>query len=159
MLRSTFMFGKRLNCWKTIPIFLRTSRICFSGAGWSRSPATVIVPSSGLVRVISSRRIVVLPEPEGPIKVTCLPASTEKFSRSSTVFEPNRLVTPSRRISSPPPVDGPALVPGSFIRGVSADKASLQGSQEKGGQVGDDDEGHTDHGERLGELEVLLGVE
>src|SRR5690242_18460556 len=151
MLRSTFMFGKRLNCWKTIPIFLRTSRICFSGAGNSRSPSTVIVPSSGLVRVISSRRIVVLPEPDGPIRVTCLPGATEKFRSSRTVFAPKRLVTPSRRITSV----GGASVTDDLVR-VSTDKASLQGSQEKGGQVGDEDEGHPDHGQGLGELEVLL---
>ena len=35
MFCSTFMFGKRLNCWKTMPIFLRTSRRCFSSAGTS----------------------------------------------------------------------------------------------------------------------------
>ncbi|CAM5635730.1 hypothetical protein SCYAM73S_05754 [Streptomyces cyaneofuscatus] len=35
MFSITFMFGKRLNCWKTIPIFFRDSRNCFSPAGFS----------------------------------------------------------------------------------------------------------------------------
>ncbi len=62
------MFGNRLNCWNTIPICLRTSRRSFSVAGKSFCPSTVIVPSSGLRSVISSRRIVVLPDPDGPIR-------------------------------------------------------------------------------------------
>src|SRR5689334_19189645 len=118
-----------------------------------------MVPSSGLVSVISSRRIVVLPEPDGPIRVTCLPESTEKSSRSRTVLSPNRLVTCSSRISSLPSTGGLAWASGSFIRGASVDKASLQSSQKKGGQIGNDDEGHADHREGLGELEVLLGEE
>ncbi len=97
MFRSTFMLGKRLNCWKTMPMFLRTSRECFSPAGTSLpfrsscerySPATLMVPSSGFTRVISSRRIVVLPEPEGPMRVTCLPGDTSKQRLSSTTLLP-----------------------------------------------------------------------
>src|SRR5690606_33624712 len=152
MLRSTFMFGKRLNCWKTIPIFLRTSRTCFSGAGNNCSPSTVTVPSSGFTRVISRRRMVVLPEPDGPIRVTCLPASTEKSSRSSTVLSPKRLVTFSRRISSRP------LSVDTGFSGVgagSADKEALQGSREERSGGGDEDERDADEDDGLVHLERL----
>ena len=43
-----------------------------------------------------------------------------------------------------PSTGGLAPASGSFISGVSVDKTSLQGSQKKGGQVGDEDEGHAD---------------
>ena len=161
MFRSTFMFGKRLNCWKTMPMFLRTSRTWLSPAGTSLpffsscvrySPPTLMVPSSGFSRVISSRRIVVLPDPEGPISVTCLPESTEKSRLSRTMLLPKRLVTLSKRISSLPSTAG--LADSSCGVCCQLDKTTLQGSQEKGGRVGDDDEGDADDGVGLDVVKV-----
>src|SRR5699024_1429729 len=50
--------------------------------------------------------MVVLPEPEGPIKVTRSPCATVKFRSFSTVLSPKRLMTsvsPMCGASGPPP--------------------------------------------------------
>jgi hypothetical protein len=62
------------------------------------SPFTQITPSVISSSVISSRRIVVFPEPEGPISVTRSPGATEKSMPSSTVLSPKRLTTLSKRM-------------------------------------------------------------
>src|SRR5690554_5446248 len=49
--------------------------------------------------VMTSRRIVVFPEPLGPISVTCSPRSTWKLSWSSTTVSPNFFTTSSKRIT------------------------------------------------------------
>src|SRR5690606_13764713 len=59
-----------------------------------------MVPSDTFSNVITSRRMVVLPEPLGPISVTNSPGATVKFRSSRTVFEPKRLTTFSNRIIS-----------------------------------------------------------
>lgn len=93
----TVMFGNRLNCWKTIPIRLRTLLLCFSSAGtslpwrsmWDRQrPATVIVPAVTGSRHMSNRRIVVFPEPDGPISVTCSAGATVNDRSESTTLSP-----------------------------------------------------------------------
>src|SRR5699024_6378520 len=50
-------------------------------------------PSVRCSRVIARRRMVVLPEPEGPMRVTRSPRSTEKFRSFSTALSPNRFST------------------------------------------------------------------
>src|SRR5215475_5192908 len=57
-----------------------------------------MVPSSTFSSVISSRRMVVLPEPLGPISVTCSPGLTWKSRPRRTVCSPKRLTTASNRI-------------------------------------------------------------
>src|SRR6266540_5593628 len=57
-----------------------------------------MVPSVTFSSVISRRRIVVLPDPEGPMRHTNSPGVTEKFRSSRTVRSPNRLTTSSKRI-------------------------------------------------------------
>src|SRR3982074_2131989 len=47
---------------------------------------------------MSSRRIVVLPDPDGPISVTCSPGATVKSRSESTTLSPNRFSTPSNTI-------------------------------------------------------------
>src|SRR4051794_40257812 len=47
---------------------------------------------------MSSRRIVVLPEPDGPISVTCSPGATVKLRSESTTLSPNRFSTRSKTI-------------------------------------------------------------
>ncbi len=66
-------------------------------------PSTQMTPPSvsgcltGVMRsrVISSLRIVVLPEPEGPMSVTRSPGSMSKLNWSSTWRSPNDLLTRS----------------------------------------------------------------
>src|SRR5437870_4272114 len=91
-------------------------------------------------------------------------------SASRTVCVPNRLVTRSKRISSVGSAEGAAASPaaggasgtseesgesGEFGVLRSADKAALQGSQEKRGGVGDGEEGDPDDRVRLDRLEGL----
>src|SRR5690606_26517476 len=65
-----------------------------------------MVPSVTRSSVITRRRMVVLPEPLGPINVTNSPGATVKFRFSRTVFEPKRLTTFSNRIISAGVSDG-----------------------------------------------------
>src|SRR5690606_2815861 len=106
-LPRTVMFGNKLNCWNTIPMRLRTSREYFSSAGTSLPPfsmcdryfpPTLIVPPVTDSRHMSSRRIVVLPDPDGPISVTCSPGATVKLRSESTTLSPNRFSTRSNTI-------------------------------------------------------------
>src|SRR5438552_13608327 len=59
----------------------------------SRSP-TWISPSDGSRKPAISRRVVVLPQPEGPSRQTSCPWSTRKLTSSTTTSEPKRLVSP-----------------------------------------------------------------
>src|SRR5690625_5542424 len=55
-------------------------------------------PSVSSARVINSRRIVVVPEPLGPMRVTRSPRATSKFRPSSTVVGPNFFTTSWKRM-------------------------------------------------------------
>src|SRR5215831_8388571 len=67
----------------------------------SRPPCTTL-PSSCVSRPAMIRRRVVLPQPEGPRKVTSCPRSIASAMSWSAVNLPKRLVTPaSRRYGSP----------------------------------------------------------
>src|SRR3546814_11748120 len=52
-----------------------------------------MTPSSGRSRVISTRRIVVLPEPDGPMITTFSLDWTDRSSSSRTTLSPKRLTT------------------------------------------------------------------
>ena len=102
---STVMFGKRLKCWNTMPICFRISRRYFwlAGTSWESLrmchkglPSTQMWPSVRVSSVISRRRIVVLPEPLGPIRVTFSPAAMSISRLSRTVWSPYRLTTLSK---------------------------------------------------------------
>src|SRR5262245_35115020 len=165
-LRITFMLGNRLNCWKTMPIFLRTWRQCFSSAVtclspfgmWVRlSPSTVIEPDVTFSNVISNRRIVVLPDPLGPMRVTRSPGATLKSRSRSTVRLPNLLTTLSKdTIGSPLLRCEPAT-------GSEVAISTLQQSNRDSGDDADDEEEDADQRVRLGVVEgrrrIHIGVE
>src|SRR5690625_1026983 len=110
----------------------------------SGSPLTQMTPPLMVSRVISSRRIVVLPDPLGPMSVTRSPGWTEKSSSLSTMLLPYRLTTLSKRISSPPGVSSADCTPAvsvMFLLAVLSDCCitALQTS--------DDDRGRHTHGQ------------
>src|SRR5437660_472613 len=51
-----------------------------------------IAPRSGFTKPAIDSRVVVLPQPLGPSKVTNSPSATVKLTSSSTTFSPKRLV-------------------------------------------------------------------
>ena len=72
MFFSSVMCGKRLKCWKTMPIFWRWRLMLQCGSVMS-VPSKVIVPPVGSSRRFRQRRNVLLPEPEGPMTTTTSP--------------------------------------------------------------------------------------
>src|SRR5690625_1080427 len=102
-------------------------------------------PSVSSSSVMTSRRIVVLPEPEGPMRVTRSPLSTEKFRPLSTVLSPYFLTTSSKRRAGAGEWGSAA--------GSVAGKALLQFSQEDRGGVArrEEDETREDKGLDVGE--------
>src|SRR5919109_5477810 len=69
------------------------------GARWfTRRPAIWMSPAVGYSRPAIMRRVVVLPQPEGPSKHTTSPASTLRSTRSTAVRSPNTFVTWSSAI-------------------------------------------------------------
>jgi hypothetical protein len=74
MLRSTVMCGKRLNCWNTIPICVR-SFASPRPAVSMRFPSNVIEPASIVSSPLMQRSIVDLPEPDGPATTIASPRS------------------------------------------------------------------------------------
>ena len=63
---STVMWGKRLNCWNTMPIFCRCW-LRFMCLSMRSSPSKMTCPPSGRSSRFRQRRKVDLPEPEGPM--------------------------------------------------------------------------------------------
>src|SRR5699024_5452407 len=78
---------------------------------------------------MTSRRIVVLPDPLGPMRVTLSPWTTHNVSADSTVFWPNYFSTSSNRMTGSPlfTASGDGLVWG------SVDKCLLQSPDGEGG--------------------------
>src|SRR5690625_2737519 len=95
-------------------------------------------------RVMTRRRIVVLPDPEGPIEVTRSPLLTAKLRSLSTTWSPKRFSTSSKRIAGVPLGVGSGCV----------DKALLQSRDEKGGGVGGEEENDTRQRDRFGVAEM-----
>src|SRR6478609_7865705 len=112
-----------------------------------------ISPPSASSSVMSRRRIVVLPEPDGPMSVTRSPLATLKLSPSSTTLSPKRLMTSrnsmagvvSGVVDTLSSGDVAGLVAGSITSG----KALLHPSHEERGRVAGRQEEQADHGERL----------
>src|SRR5690606_16560330 len=104
-------------------------------------------------RVISRRRIVVFPDPLGPIKVTCSPGLTWKSSSRRTVTSPNRLTTLSKRIihclSASAWEPSPGRVSGMGI------KAALHTTDENRRRDRDEEEEQACDGHRLQVAEAL----
>ena len=118
---STVLCGNRLNSWNTIPIFARTLCRWRSSAGTSPpsrgmcqscSPSMRMCPPLMVSSVIRMRRIVVLPEPEGPISASFSPGATAKESSFRTWWLPEALrhavdLDDRRRHPLPSPIRGP----------------------------------------------------
>src|SRR5690606_25042995 len=152
MFSSTDMFGNRLNCWNTIPTRRRTRLRRFSGIATRLppriscvygTPSTRMRPSFASSSVMSRRRIVVLPEPDGPIRVTRSPAATEKSSPSRTTLSPKRLPTPWNWMAGFVAVSG---------------KAVLHSADEERGRVAHQEEQQAGEGDRLHVTEVASAV-
>ena len=54
-----------------------------------------MLPASGTAKPAIMRRVVVLPQPDGPIKETRLPLSTVRSSASTAAWAPKRFVRPA----------------------------------------------------------------
>src|SRR5690606_25670375 len=149
---SAVMCGNRLNCWKTMPIRLRICRIRLVSRGRLRassvfhnsSPSTSTRPEVGCSRVISTRRMVVLPEPDGPMIEILSPLFTEKSSSRRTWLSPQFLLTLSKRTIGSPGV--PSSVDGAI--------AGLQSTQNEGARDADDEEQQCRDGEGLDVAEL-----
>ena len=70
---STDMCGKRLKCWKTIPMFSRALSTFVLGSDNSK-PSTITLPDVIVSSRLRVRRKVDLPEPEGPMIQTTSPS-------------------------------------------------------------------------------------
>ena len=82
-LSKMLMWGKRLNCWNTIPIFCRkTSTFLLRN---TLCPSKKTSPFVGLSKAFKQRRKVDFPEPEGPIILITSPLwiSTEISCKTS----------------------------------------------------------------------------
>ena len=72
MFCSTVLWGKRLKCWNTMPIFCRW-RLMSTDLSARSTPSKMICPAVGSSSRFSDRSSVDLPEPEGPIMATTSP--------------------------------------------------------------------------------------
>src|SRR5690606_18982778 len=143
---------------KTMPILRRVARVCFVSrtlvppeASQSVSPATVTRPESGVSNVMRIRRMVVLPDPDGPMIDTFSPAATSKSSSRSTWLFPQLLLTDSKVTMGA--LDEPLV--------STCDMAMLHSLDEEGGGVADDQIHAADDRQRLEVAEIaradLLG--
>src|SRR5436305_3376432 len=84
------MCGHTAYDWNTMPMLRRRGGTCTprSGAATS-SPPIAIAPPVGCSRPAMQRKVVVLPQPEGPSSTTISPAATRKLT-SSTAGRPTR---------------------------------------------------------------------
>src|SRR5699024_9354056 len=106
---------------------------------------------------MTRRRIVVLPDPLGPMSVTRSPGVTSKFSCDSTVWSPKRFSTSSKRMTGVPS----ACELGLWVVSGSVDKGFLQLSDGHGRDEACDEEDQASQGEGFvvaeGARSVLLG--
>ena len=116
-LSRTVRWGKRLNCWKTMPVsrriswMLRTSRV-------SSTPSTTMRPSSCSSSRLMQRIIVDLPDPDGPMTTT-------------TSFLATLMSTPCSAVNDAEPLDD-ALQLDHHLAGAT----DLGGVGEHGGGTG-----------------------
>ena len=93
MFSSTVLCGKRLNCWKTMPMSARMRPIDFERGSTGR-PSKRTLPASTGSRPLMHRSIVDLPEPDGPATTTASPGAIARSMSSSTRLSPKLLRTP-----------------------------------------------------------------
>src|SRR5688572_6606630 len=102
------MWGQIAYDWKTMPISRRSGATNTPAAGslTTRSPMAMR-PASFCSRPAIIRRVVVLPQPEGPSSVSSRPSGTASETSSTARTDPNRLST-----CSMPTAGMPLLVDG-----------------------------------------------
>ena len=98
--RITVRCGKRLNCWKTIPIRCRTAETSTPFAVIS-SPSKKMRPAWIGSSRLTQRSSVLLPLPLGPMITSTSPAATSRSIPSRTRLSPKLLRTPSSRRTGP----------------------------------------------------------
>jgi len=75
MFSRMVMWGKRLNCWKTIPTSRRIASMLF-GSSPSSTPSTTMRPDWMGSRRLMVRIRVLFPDPEGPMITSTSPGAT-----------------------------------------------------------------------------------
>src|SRR5215471_1863168 len=91
------MCGQIAYDWKTMPRLRRFGgRNTRRGTEATTRPRRVISPASGRSRPATRRRVVVLPQPLGPRRVTTSPRRIRSDAPSTAGASPNALLTPSR---------------------------------------------------------------
>jgi hypothetical protein len=103
------MCGKSRYCWKTKP----RPRFCGARRVTSRPPTTML-PESGSQNPAIIIRVVVLPEPEDPRKVTNSPAAISMETSSTAVTPPYVLRSPVTDKGFPVPASGERVVARGF---------------------------------------------
>ena len=86
----TVILGKRLNCWKTIPIFSRILKMSLFLSVIS-TPSKEITPFVGFSSKFIERRKVDFPDPEGPMITTTSPFLISRSIPLRTSFLPKYL--------------------------------------------------------------------
>src|ERR1035437_9412140 len=86
----TVKFGKRLNCWKTIPAFCRSLSISFL-CSTIETLSRITSPFVGSSRRLRQRRKVLFPEPDGQITQTTSPLETVALIPLKTSSSPKYL--------------------------------------------------------------------
>src|SRR6478752_3359881 len=82
--------GRRLGCWKMMPILSRRSAVRpESGNPPASSPSTTTRPAVGRTRVAATASRDDLPDPEGPIRDTNSPACTLRLTESRALRVPS----------------------------------------------------------------------
>src|SRR5262245_11231751 len=87
-----------------------------------RLPRRDISPLSGASNPAISRKVVLLPLPEGPNKTRLSPSPMEKLTSSRTCSEPNHLLNPRTATA---PADGFVLVLGAARSRVECKEATI----------------------------------
>src|SRR4051812_13011937 len=89
------MCGKRAYCWKT----MLTARL-FAETVVTSAPCSTTRPLSGVSNPAIIRRLVVLPQPDGPSIEKNSPSRISSVTSSTAVWLPKRLLTPSSAMAT-----------------------------------------------------------
>ena len=97
MFFATDMCGKRAWLWKARPMFR-----LWVGTLLTRRSSNQISPSVRSISPATIRRVVVLPQPEGPSRVMNSPCWMSALTWSTATVEPNVLTTSTNRTRAMP---------------------------------------------------------
>ena len=140
-LRSTLRCGKRLNCWKTIPIRARTSSRSISGSQMSM-PSTRIVPGRRLLEPVDAPQQRRLARPGRTDDADHLSVVDWKSMPLSTSLSPKYLCRSATSMAVVP------LAPLCVLIGASPLLSSLEPGDELGERERDDQVARRDRHER-----------